>query len=34
MHQTEIISENLMPIDLMEDEQLYALWKAYKKSVE
>jgi hypothetical protein len=33
MHQTVFINENLMPIDLMEDEQLYALWKAYKSQL-
>lgn len=34
MHQTVFICENLMPIDLMADEQLYALWKGYKDQMD
>lgn len=30
MRNVVFISENLMPIDLLADEQLYALWKVYK----
>lgn len=31
MHQTVFVIENLVPIDLIADEQLYALWKDYNR---
>ena len=33
MHNVVFINENIMPVDLIADEQLFALWRDYKNQV-